>query len=82
MAKKCKASVLRNHTLQCSNCGSNDLEFSLNVKTPNYIADGRLRANECQPIAVLGCKECSETLAVYEEHEVVQMLNSTLEKHD
>ncbi len=65
----------------CTECGGK-LDFSISVRTPSYIADGRLKANEVHPIAVLGCTECSETIQVFEEYEVVEMLNSWLHEEE
>lgn len=50
---------------ECKNCGSTDLSWLADVKNRSGVMDGRLRANDLAPVLVLGCNECSETLAVF-----------------
>ena len=61
-------------TCHCPNCDSTNLSWISSVKT-NGVVDGRLRAHEVQPIFVLGCDECSETLQVVDGDKVASLVN-------
>lgn len=63
---------------ECKNCGSSSLSWFSSVRVTSGVVEGRLRSNEVEPIFVLGCDECSETLAVVSGGKVAEFLNQQL----
>lgn len=60
--------------IECPNCGSTELEWLVTVYVVDGVPDGRLKANEVQPIAALGCVVCSETVWLAEADDIAAML--------
>lgn len=68
---------MKKPTTVCPECGAKT-DFAMSQHTPYAIPDGRLKANEVSAVAVLGCPECGETLRVFHEHEIIQVMNEWL----
>ncbi|MGG5223461.1 hypothetical protein [Pseudomonas syringae pv. coryli] len=49
---------------ECRECGSSALIWFADYLNTSGVAEGRLRTNEVSCSFVLGCEDCSETLAV------------------
>lgn len=56
--------------VRCNNCGGIKLKWHADIRVPSSVVDWRLRAHEVKPIFVLGCEECSETVAVAPAEEI------------
>lgn len=52
------------HPPECKECGSKRMTWATHSKVASGIPEGRLRSNEVQCLFVLGCDNCSETLAI------------------
>lgn len=63
----------------CRECGSKLLSWTTHNKNHSDVQQGRLRSNDVTCLLVLGCNECSETLAVVSADEFVARLNTSLE---
>jgi len=62
---------------QCPECGSTNLEwFVTNAIAPDGVTNGRLTPNDLNPIAYLGCAECSETVTTVDSDTIAHFLNS------
>lgn len=56
---------------KCPNCGSTNLSSpQISLVNTGPAIDGRLRMNEIVPRFVVGCNDCSETIAVLHEDQV------------
>ena len=62
---------------KCTNCGSPMLYWFSDVRVNSGVVDGRLRANEVEPVFVLGCEDCSETLVEVKGADVAEFLNQS-----
>jgi len=61
---------------ECSECGSKSLTWGTHYKTNSGVPEGRLRSSEVQCLFVLGCDECSETLAIVSADKVAAALSA------
>lgn len=61
---------------ECSECGSKSLTWGTHYKTNSGVPEGRLRSSEVQCLFVLGCDECSETLAIVSVDKVAAALSA------
>lgn len=57
---------------ECKECGSSDLFWFTSTRNTGQALDGRLRMHEVACDFVLGCNECSETLAVVSADRIAQ----------
>ena len=48
------------------------------VRNNSSVQDGRLKLNEVSGIFILGCNECSETIAVIPANEITALLNKKI----
>lgn len=64
---------------KCKECGGSELAWFASLRNSGTAQDGRLRLHEVQPIFVLGCEECSETLMVVHGDEIAGILNRSFE---
>lgn len=64
----------------CKKCGSKGLFWFTSNAIRNEIQQGRLNTNDVQCQFVLGCNNCSETLAVISADQVAGMMNEQLEQ--
>lgn len=60
---------------ECKECGSDDLFWFANMRNTGQAQDGRLRMHEVTCDFVLGCNECSETLAIVGADELAEQIN-------
>lgn len=60
----------------CRECGEKSLTWSASVQNTGGCVDGRLRLHEVQPIFVLGCECCSETMMIVSADEIADLLNT------
>lgn len=49
---------------ECRNCGGTSLSWDVSNRNNSGVVEGRLRTGDIDSICVLGCDDCSETLAV------------------
>ncbi len=66
---------------ECSECGSKSLTWGTHYKTNSGVPEGRLRSSEVQCLFVLGCDECSETLAIVSADKVTAALSAHQSAH-
>lgn len=66
---------------ECPECGSTLLEWGISHTTNSSSPDGRLRMNEIQTVAYLGCQKCSETVRTLDERGILDALRSST-NHD
>jgi hypothetical protein len=61
---------------RCTNkaCESTELSWTLGTRVASGIADGRLSGHDVTPLLVLGCDECSETIATIDGDRLVNQL--------
>lgn len=59
---------------RCKGCGGVSFSWDTSRKTNSAAPDGRLRMNEVEFVFVLGCNDCSETLAVVSADKIAQHL--------
>lgn len=57
---------------ECKECGSYDLFWFTSTRNTGGAQDGRLRMHEVACDFVLGCHDCSETLAVVSADKIAQ----------
>ncbi len=67
-----------NSITECRECGSTALTWATHSKTDSGVPEGRLRSSEVQCLFVLGCDECSETLAVVSADKLAGLLNAQM----
>lgn len=65
-----------NAITQCRECGSESLTWDTHNKTDTGVPEGRLRSLEVKCLFVLGCDDCSETLAILSADRVASLLNA------
>lgn len=65
---------------QCSECGSKSLTWATHYKTDSGVQQGRLRTSEVKCLFVLGCDECSETLAVVSADKIAEQMTTRQQK--
>lgn len=65
---------------KCRECGSESLTWDTHNKSDSNVAEGRLRSNEVKCLFVLGCDDCSETLAIVSADRVAGFLNAARDK--
>ena len=63
---------------KCKECGSTDLFWFTSMRNTGQAQDGRLRTHEVACDFVLGCNECSETLALVGGDKVAAYLTEQL----
>ena len=61
---------------KCRECSSESLTWDTHSKTDSGVPEGRLRSNEVKCLFVLGCDDCSETLAILSADRVAGLLNA------
>ncbi|XLY90483.1 hypothetical protein ACK8QS_22730 (plasmid) [Ectopseudomonas mendocina] len=61
---------------KCRKCGSESLTWDTHSKADSGVLEGRLRSNEVKCLFVLGCDDCSETLAILSADRVAGLLNA------
>ena len=61
---------------KCRECGSESLTWDTHSKTDSGVPEGRLRSQEVKCLFVLGCDDCSKTLAVLSADRVAGLLNA------
>lgn len=66
---------------ECPECGSTLLDWGISHTTNSSAPDGRLRMNEIQTVAHLGCQTCSETVRTLDERGILDVLRSST-NHD
>lgn len=59
---------------ECGNCGSTSMTWEVSSRNNSGVVEGRLRTGDVESICVLGCDDCSETLAVVPTHTAVAAL--------
>lgn len=65
-----------NAITKCRECGSESLTWDTHSKTDSGVPEGRLRSHEVKCLFVLGCDDCSETLAILSADRVAGLLNA------
>lgn len=60
---------------KCTECDSININWSPSLRNNSVCVDGRLKLNDIQCIFVLGCDDCSETLAIIDSEIVAALLN-------
>ena len=65
-------------TALCGNCGSSSLTWQTHnvIRLGCAVQQGRLNTNEVQAMFVLGCDDCSETIAVRNADDIARLLNT------
>nr|WP_177429601.1 MULTISPECIES: hypothetical protein [unclassified Pseudomonas] len=63
----------------CKECGSESLTWQTHnrVRLTCHVQQGRLKTNEVECLFVLGCDECSETLATLSADQVAELMNAS-----
>lgn len=59
----------------CNDCGSDDLEWFSKTHTNSGVQDGILCLGEVTTIYFLGCNNCSETLQLMNEDQMLTFIN-------
>lgn len=62
----------------CTNCGSDDVQWSLSLTVPSGIQQNRLNTHDIAPIFYLGCNHCSETIQTVNEYSFLKIINGVL----
>lgn len=65
----------------CSNCGSDKLDILLYKENKSGVQDGRLFSHDVSVEFVLGCEECSETLAIIPDYEMMRHINESFKSN-
>lgn len=60
---------------KCKECDSTSLSWETHNKTDSGVPEGRLRSSEVKCQFVLGCDNCSETLAIVSADKVASLMN-------
>lgn len=62
---------------KCRECGGESLTWDTHnrIRLGCPVQQGRLKTNEVECLFVLGCDECSETLAVLSADDIAGLLN-------
>jgi hypothetical protein len=60
----------------CKECGSTDLAWQTSNVTRTGIQQGRLNTSDVECLFVLGCNDCSETLATVSADKLASLMNS------
>ena len=63
---------------KCKECGSMSLSWDTHSKSASGVPEGRLRSSEVKCLFVLGCDDCSETLAIVSADKVASLMNEQL----
>lgn len=66
----------------CPECGEAKLEFFESHRNTGQAVDGRLHMSEVSTDFVLGCMYCSETIEVFSQDHVSEILTSLLSEKD
>jgi len=64
----------------CKECGSKDLSWDTHNRIRTDVQQGRLNTSDVTCVFVLGCNECSETLAVVSADTVAASMNANLHR--
>jgi hypothetical protein len=59
----------------CFECKSINILWHTHISNVSNVEQGRLRTNDVECLFVLGCEECSETLAVVSADRVAKEMN-------
>lgn len=65
---------------QCNECGSKALKWATHYKNDSDVQQGRLRTSEVKCLFVLGCDDCSETLAVVSADKIAEQMTDRQQK--
>lgn len=65
-----------NAITECRECGSERHSWATHSKTDSGVPEGRLRSHEVKCLFVLGCDDCSATLAIFSADRVAGLLNA------
>lgn len=62
----------------CGSCGGTSLTWQTHnvIRVGCPVQQGRLNTNEVECLFVLGCDDCSETLAVCSADDIAKLLNN------
>ncbi len=63
---------------KCKECGSMSLSWVTHSKTDSGVPEGRLRSSDVKCLFVLGCDDCSETLAIVSAEKVASLMSEKL----
>lgn len=63
---------------KCNECGSQDISWQTSNTICTEVQPGRLRTSDVQCKFVLGCDNCSETLALVNADEIASDMNNQL----
>lgn len=66
---------------KCRECGGESLTWDTHNKNIGQAQHGRLTTHDVRCLFVLGCDECSETLAVVSADQVAAWLTDTMQAH-
>lgn len=61
---------------KCKECGSVHLSWQTSIVNRSSVQQGRLNTHDVECVFVLGCDECSETLATVSADKVASLMNS------
>lgn len=64
------------HPTKCRECGSGSLNWFAHKENKSGVQDGRLCMHDVRGIFVLGCDDCSATLAVVSADDIAAHLNT------
>ncbi|MFW0750148.1 hypothetical protein [Pseudomonas aeruginosa] len=64
----------------CKECGSKDLSWFTNNVTYSGMQNGRLKTSEVTCLFVLGCDECSATLAMVRADKLADLMTAQLQE--
>lgn len=69
---------------KCKECGSESLTWQADNRVHRgcSVQNGRLRLSEVEGLFVLGCDECSETLATISADQVAKLMNESRDDQD
>lgn len=67
---------------ECKECGSGDLSWFTAMRNAGQAQDGRLRMHEVACDFVLGCNDCSETLAVISADQIAQHMTAQQQERE
>lgn len=61
----------------CTNCESENLYILLCTSNKSGVSDGRLFLSDTSIDFVIACEECSETLAIIPDYEMMRYINQS-----
>ncbi len=66
---------------ECPNCESQNFSFEASTVNRSNVANGRLSGHDIEPVMILGCLDCSETVKVFPASEIAEFLNQKVLKN-